>query len=126
MSMDDLRSKQKPTSSRADKVQRKTNIGPEDNVLLSTKHLKLKDKPGKLRPQYIGPFKVLQMVRCNAAKLELPPGMKVHPVFNVALLKRYHGQHLLPNLILVDGNAEYKVEQILKHHGRIPITISIY
>ena len=71
-------------------MQRKTDIGPEDNILLSTKHLKLKDKPGKLCPQYVGPFKVLQMVGCNAAKLELPPGMKVHPVFNVALLKRYH------------------------------------
>ena len=53
----------------ADKVQRKTEIGPEDNVMLSTKHLKLKEKPGKLCPQYIGPFKVLQMVRRNAAKL---------------------------------------------------------
>ena len=54
------------------------------------KHLKLKDKPGKLRPQYVGPFKVLQMVGRNPAKLELPPGMKVHPVFNIALLKKYH------------------------------------
>ena len=58
----------------------------------------------------LGPFKVLQMVRRNGAKLELPPGMKVHPVFNVALLKRYHGQCFLPNPILVDGNAEYEVE----------------
>ena len=64
------------------------------------------DKPGKLQPQYVGPFKVLQMVRCNAAKLELPPRMKVHPVFKVALLKRYHGQCLMPNPILVDDNAK--------------------
>ena len=71
-------------------MQRKTNIGPEDNVLLSTKHLKLKDNPRRLWSQYVGPFKVLQMVGHNAAKLELPPGMKVHPVFNIALLKRYH------------------------------------
>ena len=74
------------------------------------KHLKLKDKPGKLQPQYVGPFKLLQMVGHNAAKLELPPGIKVHPVFNAVLLKRYHGQCLLPNPILVDSNAEYKVE----------------
>ena len=58
------------------------------------------------------------MVGHNAAKLELPPGMKVHPIFNVALLKRYHGQRLLPNPILVDGDAEYKVERILKHRRR--------
>ena len=82
------------------------------------KHMKLKDKPGKLHPQYVRPFKVLQMVGRNAAKLELPPGIKVHPVFNIALLKRYHRQRLLLNPILVDGDAEYEVEQILKHHGR--------
>ena len=82
------------------------------------KHLKLKDKPGKLCPQYVGPFKVLQMVRHNAAKLELPPGMKVHPIFNVALLKRYHGQCLIPNPILVDDDAKYEVGQALKHCGR--------
>ena len=69
-------------------MQRKSDMSPGDNVLLSTKHLKLKDKPGKLRPQYIGPFKVLQIVGCNTAKLELPAGMKVHLVFNVALQKR--------------------------------------
>ena len=55
------------------------------------------------------------MIRHNAAKLELPLGMKVHPVFNVALLKRYHSQRLLPNLISVDDNAKYEIEKILKH-----------
>ena len=100
-----------------DKTRRRSNISPGDNVLLSMKHLKLKDKPGKLRPQYVGSFKVLQMVGRNAAKLELPPGMKVHPVFKVGLLKRYYGQCLIPNPILVDDNAKYKVEQILKHCG---------
>ena len=65
------------------------------------------------------------MVGRNAAKLELPLGMKVHPIFNVALLKRYHGEHLLPNPISVDSNAEYEVEVIFKHRGN-PITISIY
>ena len=87
-------------------MQRKSNISPGDNVLLSTKHLKLKDKPGKPRPQYIGPFKVLQMIRCNAAKIELPPGMKVYSMVNVALLKKYHGQHLIPSPISVDDDAE--------------------
>ena len=58
------------------------------------------------------------MFGCNAAKLELPPGMKVHPIFNIALLKRYHSQSLIPNPISVDDDAEYKVGQILKHCGR--------
>ena len=49
-------------------MQRKSNIGPGDNILLFMKHLKLKDKPGKRRPQYVGPFKVLQMIEHNDAK----------------------------------------------------------
>ena len=90
-------------------MQRKSEIGPRDNVLLSMKHLKLKDKPRNLRPQYVGPFKVLQIFGCNAAKLELPSGMKVCPVFNMALLKKKHCQHLIPNSILVEDDAKYKV-----------------
>ena len=85
--------------------------------MLSTKHLKLKDKLRKLRPQYIGLFKALQMIGCNAARLELPPGIKIHPIFKVALLKRYHSQRLLQNLISVDDNAKYRIEKILKHCG---------
>ena len=50
------------------------------------------------------------MIGYNAAKLELPPVMNVYPVFNVAILKKYHGKHLLLNVIMVDDNAEYKVE----------------
>ena len=68
-------------------MQRKSDIGLGDNVMLSTKHLNLKDNQGKLQPEYVGLFKVLQMIGYNAAKLELPPGMKVHPIFNVGLLK---------------------------------------
>ena len=56
------------------------------------------------------------MIGHNAAKLELPPGKKVYPVFNVELLKRYHSQYLIPNLVLVEDNAEYEIEKILKHH----------
>ena len=50
------------------------------------------------------------MVVCNAANLELLPAMKVHPIFNFALLKRYYRKCLLQNLISVDDNAEYEVE----------------
>ena len=58
------------------------------------------------------------MIRHNAAKLELTLGMKVHLVFNMALLTRYHSQCLILNLILVEDDAEYEVEGILKHCGR--------
>ena len=50
------------------------------------------------------------MIGCNAVKLELPPRMKVHPIFNMALLKKHHSQHSIPNQISVDDDAEYEVE----------------
>ena len=57
--------------------------------MLSTKHLQLKNVSGKLKQRFVGPFKVLSLVGDNAAKLDLPASMRVHPVFNVALLKIY-------------------------------------
>ena len=61
-----------------------SNMRPCGSVLLPTKHLKLKARPGKLQTQYIGPFKVLKMTGHKAANLELLPAIKVHPVINVA------------------------------------------
>ena len=60
--------------------------------MLSTRNLQLKGIQGKLKPRFIGPFRVCELIGSNAAKLELPANMGVHPVFNVALLKLYHGK----------------------------------
>ena len=57
------------------------------------------------------------MIGYNAAKLELPLRMKVHPMFNMVLLKGHHVQRLLPNAILVDDDAEYEIEKILNNCG---------
>ena len=50
------------------------------------------------------------MIGRNAAKLELSLVMKVHPVFNVALLKRYHRLYLLKNPIPIDDDAQHEVK----------------
>ena len=50
------------------------------------------------------------MVIHSVSNLKLPLAMKVHVLFNVALLKRYHGKYLLLNLTLADDDAEYEVE----------------
>ena len=63
------------------------------------------------------------MIGHNTAKIELPPRIKVHPIFNMALLKKYYSQCLMPNPIWVDNDTEYKVEEMLKHH-RHPAIIS--
>lgn len=77
----------------------------------------------KLEPKYIGPFKIIEKVHENAFKLELPPTMRQHPVFNVDLLRPYKesppefGDRVPPRPPpeLVDGVQEYEVEKILDY-----------
>ena len=98
-------------------MRRSLDIHIGDKVLLSTKHLQLKDKPGKLHPIFVGPFRVIQEIRRNAAKLDLPASMSIHPVFNVSLLRKYYGDRLLPKVVQVEDDAEYEIDSILCHQG---------
>ena len=82
-------------------------------VMLSTRNLKLSGTTGKLKPRFIGPFRVVSMVGSNAAKLDLPVSMRVHPVFNVQLLKIYRGALTRPAPVVVDGQEEFDIERIL-------------
>ena len=52
--------------------------------------LRYKDVHKGLIRRYEGPFRVIQRVGKVAYKLELPPKLKVHPVFHVSMLKPYH------------------------------------
>ncbi|XP_055825931.1 uncharacterized protein LOC129894319 [Solanum dulcamara] len=47
-------------------------------------------KRGKLSPQYIGPYEILDRVGGVAYRLSLPLDMSfIHPVFHVSLLRKY-------------------------------------
>ncbi|GKF43410.1 hypothetical protein Tco_0129962, partial [Tanacetum coccineum] len=46
-------------------------------------------KQGKLNPQYIGPFKILERIGTVAYKLELPKELiNVHSTFHISNLKK--------------------------------------
>ena len=71
-----------------------------------------------MKPHFVGPFRVLRTVGANAFELDLPVTMKVHPVFNVSLLRLYHGVYSPPGPIIVEGEAEYEVECIVRHRQK--------
>ena len=70
-----------------------------DLVLLNAKNLPTSAVNAvdstKLRPRFIGPFKVLAR-KGHAYTLDLPTSMRTHPTFYVGLLKPYHDPELMP------------------------------
>ena len=71
----------------------------------------------KLAPLWVGPYKVLEVVNSKAYKLALPTSLcLLHPVFNISILKPYHGTVIPPpNPIQINSDLEYEVAEILAH-----------
>ncbi|CUA70042.1 Transposon Tf2-12 polyprotein [Rhizoctonia solani] len=90
-----------------------------DKVYLSSANVKTSRPSHKLEHKRLGPYKILEKVGKNSYKLELPKSMKIHPVFNIALLhKKPEDEYKcdpvpLPPVITKDGEEEYIVERIL-------------
>ena len=63
-----------------------------DQVLLSTKNLRLQVPKKKLAARFIGPFQIRDAVGPQAYRLALPPRMRIHNVFHVSLLEPWTGR----------------------------------
>jgi hypothetical protein len=107
----------------ADDHRRELMFSIGDKVLLSTKNINLlltKDRASntvKLLPRWMGPFTVLRKFGEVAYELQLPPHMRVHPVFHVSLLKSFipDGKAPPPVPEMADGELKYQIETILAH-----------
>jgi hypothetical protein len=62
---------------------------------------------GKLKPRFYGPYHVVELINNVAVRLALPPQARLHDVFHVGLLKKFHGEppHEPPALPLVRHGA---------------------
>jgi len=82
----------------AKRGRRAPDIHVGDRVWLSNRNLRVggQGRARKLEPLFFGPYEVLEMHGSNAAKIQLPPGCRLHPVFNLDLLRKF-----------VDGRVEF-------------------
>ena len=104
----------------ADKSRRSETFHKKTEVLLSTRNLRVDlHLPSKLRRQWIGPYKVAEVISPMAYRLDLPPAWRIHSVFHVSILKRFNRSTEFvrverpPSPIVIEGEEEYEVEGIL-------------
>ena len=74
-------------------------------VLLSTRNLKMKGIPDKIKKHFIGPFKIQEKIGQQAYRLHLPETWKVHPVFYISLIKRW-------NVVDLREEEEFPIEEL--------------
>ena len=95
-------------------------------VLLSTSNLKITglSSDHRLRPRFIGPYRVKHRHGIRQYELDLPPGTRIMNKFDVDRLREYHGpppEDRYTNIILnAEGTEEieYEIERILRLSGR--------
>src|SRR6185312_12551619 len=61
-----------------------------DLVYLLRRNIKTTRPSDKLDSEKIGPFRIKRNIKDISFELQLPPTMKVHPVFHISLLEPAH------------------------------------
>jgi len=126
MAKDSLHAAQDRQARNANRHRQEDSFHVGDQVLLSTAHLQTdaeKRRPlRKLQSKFVGPYIISSVISPTAYKLDLPASMRVHPVFHISLLRRYHPapqefasrvQAPPPPIEISGQDAEYEVQAIL-------------
>jgi hypothetical protein len=90
------------------------NVG--DQVMLSSKNIRMLRASKKLADQNLGPFTILERIGKNAYRLDLPRKYgRLHHTFHVSLLHAYRKREgeAPPEPVDIDDQEEWEVERIL-------------
>jgi hypothetical protein len=109
--------RQKDNVDKSRKVHPVINIG--NKVWLLRRNLKTNRPCDKLDFRRLGPFSVVKQINDVAFHLELPPSMKIYPIFHISLFELYKKSSIpsrfqVPPLpVEIEGQKEFKVLEIL-------------
>ena len=90
-----------------------------DKVWLLSSNIRTQRPSKKLDWKRLGPYQITEKIGTQAYRLQLPPSLKVHPVFHVSLLDRYNESDIPgrtqppPPPVIVEDQLEYEVEEVL-------------
>jgi len=104
-------------------------LQPGDTVWLRRKNIRTTRPSSKLDYKQIRPYTILEKIGSRAYKLDLPPSIKIHPVFHISLLEPTASSEPIPGHrqpspppIIIDEQQEWEIDKILdsrSHRGKI-------
>jgi hypothetical protein len=128
-----------------DKQHRPVTYAIGDRALLHLHHGAPSSLPqqttGKLKPHFLGPYRIIELINDITIRLELPPQARIHDVFHVGTLKKYvgtppsapppmpdiHHGAVVPELAQVDhARLARGVQQVLVHWQGEPTTLETW
>jgi hypothetical protein len=122
MAKDSILRAQAQAAIQANKHRRDGAFEMGDLVMLNSAHVNLKGTSRKLKPRWVGPFRVTQLVNNVSVRLELPTTIRLHPVVHISQIKPYVVDPRWeirnkppPPVVDADGGVSYIVERIMQH-----------